>query len=273
MPNTVRAAAEGLPDYPHNPPRSGFFRELRMRWDSRWVTEPPDQNPDQESFMNQHVDRRSLLASAASIPAIGAATIATADTCPAAELADLIADYRMAREAFNAALDAEEAAEHDYFVIQPKREYVIPLAIGGGVSFYVDSDLDRYAEQTRAEIVKAYERKRELLAGLKTPIPEKAIGNALRGLRRWEKADLAKVDTAHALAQANMDDHGYGQALRNRDEASDAERQALYDVLAYCCTAAEEWTLKGRFLLEYCMDTMMDEQDAEVLFQSMIAEG
>lgn len=63
MPNTtVRAAAEGLPSYPRNSHGLGFVRKLLMAWASRAGSKPAARRPVQESFMNQHVHRRALIA-------------------------------------------------------------------------------------------------------------------------------------------------------------------------------------------------------------------
>ncbi|RUV87981.1 hypothetical protein EOA75_24825 [Mesorhizobium sp. M1A.F.Ca.IN.022.07.1.1] len=70
MPNKlVRAAVGGVSDYPHNPQPNGFVRNLLMRWSSRAKYAPATEKFVQESFMNQHVDRRALLASSAAATA------------------------------------------------------------------------------------------------------------------------------------------------------------------------------------------------------------
>ncbi|WP_155922488.1 hypothetical protein [Mesorhizobium sp. L103C131B0] len=78
----VRAPAEDLPCYPRNPQRFGFVRELLMRWSSRADRPSSDQPFVQESFMNQHVNRRHLVtttaALAASAASIGGGSVAVA---------------------------------------------------------------------------------------------------------------------------------------------------------------------------------------------------
>ncbi|TIX16687.1 MAG: hypothetical protein E5V41_12800 [Mesorhizobium sp.] len=68
MPNTpVRAAAEGMSDYPRNPQSKGFVRNLLMGWSSRASDAPA--TSEQERFMNQHVNRRNVFASSAAMAA------------------------------------------------------------------------------------------------------------------------------------------------------------------------------------------------------------
>lgn len=67
----VPASAEGMSTYPRNPHRFGFVRELLMRWGSRASTASVNQTLVQESFMNQHVDRRRIVASTAAAAALG----------------------------------------------------------------------------------------------------------------------------------------------------------------------------------------------------------
>ncbi|MGX5805341.1 hypothetical protein ACWGS9_29505 [Bradyrhizobium sp. Arg314] len=84
MPNTpVRAAAEGMSDYPRNSHRThpfaiagAFFRKVLMPWHARAKNAVVTKESVQESFMNQHVDRRALLASSA----VAAAGVAAAVT-------------------------------------------------------------------------------------------------------------------------------------------------------------------------------------------------
>ncbi|RWK12164.1 hypothetical protein [Mesorhizobium sp.] len=73
----VQAAAEGMSDYPRNPQRftpvRAFFRKVLMPWHARAENKP--EPIVQESFMNQHVDRRALLASSAAATAAFAAVV------------------------------------------------------------------------------------------------------------------------------------------------------------------------------------------------------
>lgn len=71
--NTVRAAAEGMPKYPRNPQREGFVRKMLMFWHARAGREPATPNEPVESFMNQHVNRRLLVGTAAMAAFSGAA--------------------------------------------------------------------------------------------------------------------------------------------------------------------------------------------------------
>ncbi|TJV39451.1 MAG: hypothetical protein E5Y02_25475 [Mesorhizobium sp.] len=64
--NSVRAAAEGMPDYPRNPHLFAFVRKVLMFWHARAGREPIVSNFVPESFMNQHVTRRNVFATTAS---------------------------------------------------------------------------------------------------------------------------------------------------------------------------------------------------------------
>ncbi|RWX70523.1 hypothetical protein EN780_03110 [Mesorhizobium sp. M4B.F.Ca.ET.089.01.1.1] len=83
MSNTnAQTAAEGMSDYPRNPQRfthvRAFFRKVLMPWHAR--AESQTEPIVQESFMNQHVDRRTLLTSSAAATAAFAAVVNARET-------------------------------------------------------------------------------------------------------------------------------------------------------------------------------------------------
>ncbi|RWE07662.1 MAG: hypothetical protein EOS23_26430 [Mesorhizobium sp.] len=64
MPNTsVRATAEGLPDSPRNPHRFACLRQRLTAWNSGAGSNPTTQKSVsvEDSFMNRHVSRRTLM--------------------------------------------------------------------------------------------------------------------------------------------------------------------------------------------------------------------
>ncbi|RWB27529.1 hypothetical protein [Mesorhizobium sp.] len=95
MPNiTVRAAAEGMPNYPRNPHRLAFVRKLLMRWSSRVENAPVFQSSVQESFMNQHVSPAFVETAAyASAAAAGVLAISTTAAGAASRLGELEAAF------------------------------------------------------------------------------------------------------------------------------------------------------------------------------------
>ncbi|TIO90455.1 MAG: hypothetical protein E5X98_03715, partial [Mesorhizobium sp.] len=64
-----------MSNYPRNPQSNGFIRKLLMRWSSPAKYARVTEEFVQESFMNQHVDRRALLASSAAATAALAAVV------------------------------------------------------------------------------------------------------------------------------------------------------------------------------------------------------
>jgi hypothetical protein len=129
MPNTsVRAAAEGMPNYPRNPHRFALVRKLLMRWSSRAENAPVIQSSVQESFMNQHVDRRQLVAGTAFAAMASSSTAFARPVNPASSASEpdpallaLEAKFMAEWEKQLAMQPEHNAAERRYFDALPER--------------------------------------------------------------------------------------------------------------------------------------------------------
>ncbi|MER9859117.1 MULTISPECIES: hypothetical protein [unclassified Mesorhizobium] len=238
MPNTsVRAAAEGMPDYPRNPHRFVFVRKVLMLWHTRAGREPVVSNSVPESFMNQHVDRRALLASSA----IATAAIAVASqearagdgSAPSVspELKGLIEAKHAAYARFISAIDVATDLEEAYL---PKTaELYVPLSIGGGQSRSLRySELESIEADLRDDIKRRYAEQQQKLTTLAKVAPDLGKQSTV-ALRKAEQADLRTLKRLIKEERARRIAVGLEQAINERNEASDAERYALNAVCAY----------------------------------------
>ena len=157
MPNSVQAAAEGMPN----------------------------------------TNRRTALALTATgiVAALGG--MATGTTKALANwqtLAAVIDAHKSARAAFNGALDREQETETDYFATHGE-EVLIPISIGGAQTFRVRFDLDEAADGCRVDICRTYESALKRLDSLKlSPELHKPAEQSIKGKLR---ADLALLRRAH----------------------------------------------------------------------------
>ncbi|AZO11198.1 hypothetical protein EJ074_20475 [Mesorhizobium sp. M3A.F.Ca.ET.080.04.2.1] len=254
-----------------------FFRKMLMPWHARAENTP---NPfEQESFMNQHVDRRALLASSAVATAAVAAAVASVRDAHAegpgvGALGALIAAKDAALARFNKAMDRNDEMESGYFATN-RRELLVPLSIGGAQSLYVTAhDLEECSIACQIEICKRYDEARSRMSGLTSAAPEVAE-QAVAALRKAEKADLRKVQKMIREEHAKRVAFGYGQALVELGEASQADIDALTAVFAYRCGSLEECRTKAEYLLTVTDGrfTEMLQHDSVALLQSFLPEG
>jgi hypothetical protein len=232
MPNSVQAAAEGMPD----------------------------------------ANRRTALAlTATGIVAALGGMAAGVNVSHASwnTLAAVIEAHKAAFKAFDAALTAMWAAEADYFATHPK-ERLIPLSVGGAVTFCVRFDLDDYAEDCRTRIAKIYADLHLKLDALK--LPPELHAPALQFIRRKMRTDMAALRKAHKAEVASRNAHGYGGAVAASNLADTAEDEALSAVCAYPCTTVAELDMKGRYLLAVTGGRFaeLDADDQQALLRSFI---
>lgn len=267
MPNNpVRAAAEGMPDCPRNPHRFSFVRKLLMSWHARAENIPVTETSVQETIMNQHVDRRALLTSSA----IATAAIASAsqearaggDPGVSRELEGLIAAKHAAYARFIAAIDLVTDLESAH--LSKSAELFVPLSIGGGQSRTLRyGDLDDVEADLREEIKRRYAEQRPKLAALAKVAPD--LGDqATAVLRKAEQTDLRTLKRLIKEERARRSAVGLEQAIKERDEASDAERYALNAVCAYRCANMEEHRVKAEFLKDFATGKYGDLQPEDV---------
>lgn len=187
-------------------------------------------------------------------------------------LAGLIDAKIAAEAAHNTALDQDQAMEDAYFAAHPEREIVIPLEIGGALSFGVRFDLEQYRDDWLKELDAIYDRRRDsIVRVLATIISE---DDARAKVDEHKANDIRKIGEAYVAAQASRDAFGYGQAIRDRAAMSDADMDALYAVCGFRCTTPQEYAVKAAFLLaehEKSMGLAADE--VEALLKSMMPEG
>ncbi len=278
MSNTsVPAAAEGMSAYPRNPQRIGFVRELLMRWGARAENASVNQTPVQESFMNQHVDRRALLTSSATAAAAIAvaseeARGGTSASSVSRELEGLIDAKHAAYERFEAAIGRAGPLEEEHL---PKgRELFVPLSIGGGQSRSLRySELEVVEADLRDDIKRRYAEQRQKLVALSKVAPD--LGRqSTAALRKAEQADLRTLKRLIKDERARRSAVGLEQAINERNEASDAERSALNAVCSYRCTSMEEHRVKAQFLKDFATGKYGDLQseDIDALLWSFLPE-
>ncbi|WP_192182175.1 hypothetical protein [Mesorhizobium amorphae] len=252
MPNTpVRAAAEGMSNNPRNPHRLAFFRKMQMPWHVCAESEPATPNEAQESFMNQHVNRRALLA-ATTVAAAGIAAAtpkAHARFDDTAEVKALIKAHRVAEIAFDKALIVDGDMEQAYFNAHPEKELLVPLSIGGAQSFYIRFDLDHYAADCAKEISARYEAKRRGLHELRAISPDLA-DQAVEVFNRGEETDIATLVTMLKAEKSKRNAFGWGKAHRAYDATSNAVRRALDTLVAHRCTSPAANRARAKYLLK-----------------------
>lgn len=187
-------------------------------------------------------------------------------------LAALIDAKIAAEAAHHAALDQDQAMEDAYFKAHPEREVVIPLEIGGALSFGLRFDLERYRDDWLTELDAIYDRRRDsIIRVLATVISE---DDARAKVDEHKANDIRKIGEAFAAAQASRDAFGYGQAERDRQATSDAHMDALYAVCQFRCTTLQEFAVKAAFLLaEHKKSLGLDANEVEALLTSMMPEG
>ncbi|TPL49295.1 hypothetical protein FJ937_17410 [Mesorhizobium sp. B2-4-4] len=228
--------------------------------------------------MNQHVDRRALLASSAIATAAMAVASqeARAGGAPgpsmSRELEGLIEAKHAAYARFIAALDVAEELEDAYL---PKTaELYVPLSIGGGQSRTLRyGDLEEVEADLRVEVKRRYAEQRQKLVALAKVAPD--LGKqSTAALRKAEQADLRTLKRLIKDERARRSAVGLEQAINERNEASDAERYALNAVCAYRCTTMEEHRVKAEFLLEFATGKFGDLQpeDVDALLWSFLPE-
>lgn len=269
MPNKpVRAAAEGMSDYPRNPHRFAFVRKMLMFWHARAGREPVVSNSVPESFMNQHVDSRALLTSSAIATAaiFGASQEASAGgtsaACVSRELEGLIEAKHAAYARFEEAIDRATLLEDEHL---PKgKELFVPLSIGGGQSHSLHySTLERVEESLRDDIKRRYAEQQQKLTALAKVAPD--LGKqASAALRKGEQTDLRTLKRLIKEERARRSAVGLEQALEERDAASDAERSSINAVCSYRCASMEEHRIKAEFLMEFCTGKYGDLQAEDI---------
>ncbi|MER8628536.1 hypothetical protein NKH55_02000 [Mesorhizobium opportunistum] len=279
MPNTsVRAAAEGMPDYPRNPHRFAFVRKVLMFWHARAGREPVVSNSVPESFMNQHVDRRALLTSSAIASAAMAAASqearagGTSAFSVSPELEALIEAKRAAYAAFNEVLDSNYEIEEAYFG-QHKKELFVDLSIGGAQSFHPDFERDFLHQDVRADIVRRYDEQRRKLAVIEK-LDSAVAAQAMAALRAGQAKDLRTFRQVLRDEIGRRKAFGLWQAKEAEDEASTADLDTFTALCAYRCINFAELTRKAEVIAHYTGPkfTEIQADDFNVFLGSMMAD-
>lgn len=163
---------------------------------------------------------------------------------------------------FIAAIDRATELEDAYL---PKTaELYVPLSIGGGQSRSLRfSELKRVEADLRDDIKRRYREQEQKLGSLGKIAPDLAK-QSTAALRKAEQTDLRTLKRLVKEERARRLAAGLEQAIEERNEASDAERDALNAVCAFRCTTMEEHRVKAAFLLEFATGKYGDLQSEDI---------
>lgn len=216
MPNTVTAAAEGLPEISPRTTRRAFLKAAPVAAAVAVVAVPAD---------------------------AGEGKLGTP------ELDALIARHRETNRAVCEALDRQAEAEESYNRLYGRKSYathevVVPLSIGGGVSLYLDTRAVSQAES----VAKARERINDSYKTLLHGVGRLNNSEALAALKKAKAADLKAVGHAAREEQKQLEAHDYAKAIRDCDAASAADVAAMTAILAYRCRTDAEYEKRARYI-------------------------
>jgi hypothetical protein len=216
------------------------------------------------------ITRRAALAATAVAITTGASGFPAKAAPVSAELLALIEAKHAAYARFIEAIDRATPLEDAH--LSKTAELFIPLSIGGGHSRSLRySELDRIADDLRDEIKRRYCEQEQKLTALRKVAPDLAK-QSTGALRKAEQFDLRTLKRLIKEERARRIAVGLEQAIEERNEASDAEREALNAVCAYRCATMEECRVKAAFLLEFATGKYGDLQpeDLEPLLRSFL---
>ncbi|BCG91439.1 hypothetical protein MesoLj131a_03030 [Mesorhizobium sp. 131-2-1] len=231
--------------------------------------------------MNQHVDRRALLASStAAAAAVAAVVTATQDarakdTSVSPELERLIAAKGKAYSDFDCALAKTSEFEEAYFA-KNKKELVVDLSIGGAQSFNVSAhfahfDVFDHYRDVRADIIRRYEEQHRKLAAIAKIAPATAA-EATAALRKAEANDTRVLRQVLRDEVDRRKAFGLWQVEEAQEAASQADLDTFTAICAYRCRTFADITRKAEVLAHYTgqMFAEIQAEDFQVLLASMM---
>lgn len=207
------------------------------------------------------VNRRTVIAAAASVAALGAATPAAGRQ---SRFAEVTATFEAARKAFMDAIDAEQKA--DALLKQIEREPILgPMVNGCRVEVRGRDRDEAYDEQEKAIAQHGQKLRRQLAS----------IGADTSVVDEWELRMTEEAIAAVETWQGRRDDCGYTAAQTNLMAAMDAENDAVLDVMAYRPVSHDDARAKALWVRERLIkDELSSIHGAfECLLESTLPEG
>jgi hypothetical protein len=195
-----------------------------------------------------HKTRRAALALFGAAPAL--AILPAAASIPTTRLFALIEAHRVARAAFNEAIDAMEAAE-------PDEETVIP---GIDAPYTVKS---HQCEDLKAYIEDEFAEEMEKTATISALSP--ALGEHARAVLEARKAlCLTRLDEVFA---------DYSVAEATYKAASAAEDDAIMAICAHRCATIEEAAIRARYIRSSPIKDELQQGHMDALLVSLLPEA
>lgn len=186
--------------------------------------------------MQNTITRRAVLSSGAAAALVAPPTASASPSPVSAELADLIASYRVARDAWEATVDPLEAAQNawdEQLAAMPTQ--MVPCLVAP-----VHFDTAMGHEQMHREIAAKFAEQRKSVEAFKRMDP--LLAEAMTAtLRTKEAQNLALADEAFDKLDQQMAHSGLPQAEENYATTDDAFNAALARLLEYqAVTLGEE---------------------------------
>ncbi|MBY3597591.1 hypothetical protein [Rhizobium bangladeshense] len=173
-----------------------------------------------------------------------------------ATLQSLIAAHRKAHAAFSAAVDEKEAADQAFRKAFEGKLYKGPFT----TSYEMKYGMEWVQEQVSTEIA-WYREKFKMLARIDPDAHEVALG----ALNAGEEKHLSAIAEAFADEKTKID-----LVEDQYDQLSDAEREALSEILDHRCATMEEIRLKADYLSsDHLRGALNDPWCVEGLLRSM----
>ncbi len=184
------------------------------------------------------LNRRTVIAAAASVAALGAATPAIADR--QSRFAEVVAAFDAARATFLEAIEVEEAAEQALHSLE-RRDLILGPKIGTGRHEVLGRDADEAYDHQEREIAAMGRKLRKDL---------EAIGADTSVVDAWELKATEEAQAAVAEWSRRRAACGYTAASEAVMAAMDAETDALLAVLAYRPVSPEDARAKALWIIE-----------------------
>jgi hypothetical protein len=151
------------------------------------------------------------------------------------------------------AVDDYDNADTAYFGAgqdRRQREIIIPLSIGGGVSFTPEMDMERAKAETIDRVSQAYNSARgqaKWTAALSGDLHAETLAAIEAGMAH----DTDKVNAAFAGEIAKQEAAGVRDVAQRYDATNEAERDAFAEFCAVPCKTLADARAKGEHLAGY----------------------
>ena len=210
------------------------------------------------------ISRRALAAGLALASVVGLPALADAS-----KLDRIIQAHRLAKAAFDTAVDDLEKIEDAYDDAYRDGEHLAPnLMIGGGYDVH---RLDR--DECRKMANRDYESQRQRLDTLAHIAPDIAE-KARAAIDAKEAENMALIDKAFEEDEARKEAFGLAEVQRRWEMTNDAETEAATALCSYHCKTVEEARIRAEYILQTPL--IRDAGEGEyltALLQSFIPAG